>query len=294
MDDVEDVYNNKKTRILLASVRITDKKNVTKLNDKFALTREFYYGKILYADKQKFTIRVIRDLNKTNTSIIHKQIIFLADRINVEVLQVDQIPIAEVVDYIGYVDLVKVPHNNYERAQEFVKIVGNRVKFKTDKGTFDTANIMDTLVVHGETKYLFSASSFLFQWWETNKKDILKKITAEKERKAENAKKKEEERLAALAVERAKRREEEASKRRFERLAELAEQKEAEAAAEQKQREAEEAKRKAEEAKEKREKKKKERKQQREEFRKNPRKSGRKPKKRKPGLHEEYKEKLKF
>ena len=98
--NVGDVY--KTNEILLASVRIKDTNLVTRLNTYFGLTREFYYGKILYADKQNCTIRVIRDLD-TNSSNIPKEKIFSTERTSVEFLQVDQIPIAEVVDYFGVV-----------------------------------------------------------------------------------------------------------------------------------------------------------------------------------------------
>tara|TARA_B100001093_G_scaffold474360_1_gene498967 strand:+ start:643 stop:1464 length:822 start_codon:yes stop_codon:yes gene_type:complete len=273
MDNVEDVYKNKKTRILLASVRIKDTNLVTYLNKEFALTREFYYGKILYADKQKCTIRVIRDLD-TKRSIILKKKIFSTERTSVEFLPSDQIPIAEVYeDIITFNDIVKVPNNNYGRAQEFIKIVGNTVTFKTDQGTFDTANIMDTLVVHGQTKYLFSGSSFLYKWWEKNKKDVVKRREAE-----------------------------EASNRALKRLAEQAEQKEAEEAERAKQ-QAEEAKRKAEEAKKNRPKNKRKKKKEPErrssrlennkkkQRRRNP---GRKARQKTSQLHEEYTEKLKF
>ena len=306
MADVEDVY--KTNEILLTSVRITDKNILNYLNKTFALTREFYYGKILYADKQKCTIRVIRDLD-TKPSIIPKEKIFSTYRTSVEFLAVDQIPIAEVdkditgEDILTRNDIVKVP--NYEKAQEFIKIDGNVVTFKTDEG-FKTENIMNTLVVHGQTKYLFYPSSFLYQWWKKNKEDVERRM-------AENAKKKEEERLAALAAEK-KRREEEASKRALKRLAELAEQKEAEEAAEQKQREAEEAKRKAEEERKRREseeakrkteeatkKRKNKRKEQPQKLRRSPRQKklprrnpGRKARPKKSQLHEEYTEKLKF
>ena len=308
--NVGDVY--KTNEILLASVRIKDTNLVTRLNTYFGLTREFYYGKILYADKQNCTIRVIRDLD-TNSSNIPKEKIFSTERTSVEFLQVDQIPIAEVYkDIYIYLDLVKVPNNNYGRAQQFIRIVGNTVTFKTDQGTFDTANIMDTLVVHGQTKYLFSESSFLYKWWEKNKKDVVK-------RKAYNVKQREEERLAAVAAEEERKRR---SNRALENLAKLAEQKEAEEAAEQKQREAEEERkqRKAEEEERKREEEerakqqaeaakqaKKKREQNKRKKTQKPRRSSRlenmKKKqrresaritKKKSQLHEEYTEKLKF
>lgn len=245
--NVEEARNSEKAKFLLASVRITDKNLLTKLNDTFALTREFYYGKILYADKQKYTIRVIKDLD-TKLGQLPKRIDFSAYKKNVTVIDLGEIPIAEVVRYIGFTrnDIVKVP--NYDKAQNFVKIVGNAVFFKTDKG-LKTANIMDTLVVHGDTDNLFNPSSFLSQWWENNKKylmDIKKYMMEKAKRQAEGAKRAKQQ---AEAAERAKQQaaEEERAKQQAEAEAERAKQQATEE--EQKQREAEEAKRKAEEAK---------------------------------------------
>ena len=282
--NVEQAKNSETAKFLLTSVRITDNNLLTRLNTYFGLTREFYYGKILYIDKKKYTIRVIGDLDKT---IKNSQITFTAYKKDVTVIDVSQIPIAEVYkDIYIYLDLVKVRNNNYGMAQQFIRIVGNTVTFKTDQGTFDTANIMDTLVVHGQTKYLFSESSFLSKWWENNKKDLMDK----KIQMMEKA------RLAALAAEeRRKQREEELSNRAFENLAKLAEQKEAE--------EAERAKQQTEAAKlakKKREQNKRKKTQQPrrssrlENIKKKQRRKSARIKQKTSRLHEEYTEKLKF
>lgn len=285
--NVEQAKNSETAKFLLASVRIEEKNLLTNLNKYFDLDRKFYYGKILYIDKKKYTIRVIGDLDKTT---MNSQITFTAYKKDVTVIDVSQIPIAEVYkDIRKFYDLVKVPNNNYGRAEEFIGIVGNTVTFKTDQGTFDTANIMDTLVVHGQTKYLFIESSFLYKWWEKNKKDLMDK----KIQMMEKA------RLAALAAEeRRKQREEEASNRALEHLAELAEQKEAEEAERAKQQAAEEERRKAEEAKINRLKNKRKKTQKKEPQRQSRRLQNIEKKKRrdlaKKKLPEEYTEKLKF
>ena len=210
--NVEQAKNSETAKFLLASVRITDNNLLTRLNDHFGLTREFYYGKILYTDKKKYTIRVIRDLDKTMKS----QVNFTAYKKDVTVIDLGVMPIAEVDkdingnDILTRNNIVKVP--NYERAQEFIEMDGNTVRFMTDKRTVDTANIMDTLVVHGrESKFLFYPSSFLSKWWEKNKKDLMDEkiyMMEKAKQQAENAKLAEQKRREAKRKEEAKERRE--------------------------------------------------------------------------------------